>query len=100
MVAPLAEAEERDGWSGFAFVSEWQQERYIEQFHIPREKARVLRNAISPAFAETPLAPAWFEREEPPDALPGEPLIINDQYFEAPHLHCLHWFPCASGKAR
>jgi glycosyltransferase involved in cell wall biosynthesis len=27
---------------------------------------RVLRNAISPAFAEIPLAPAWFEREEPP----------------------------------
>jgi glycosyltransferase involved in cell wall biosynthesis len=66
VVAPLAEPAERDGWSGFAFVSDWQQERYIEQFHIPREKSRVLRNAISPAFADMPLAPAWFEREEPP----------------------------------
>jgi len=66
VVAPLAVPEERDGWRGFAFVSDWQQERFIEQFRIPRDKARVLRNAISPAFAETPLAPAWSEREEPP----------------------------------
>jgi glycosyltransferase involved in cell wall biosynthesis len=66
VVAPLAEPKERDCWSGFAFVSDWQQECYIEQFRIPREKASVLRNAISPAFAETPLAPAWFERKEPP----------------------------------
>jgi hypothetical protein len=60
VVASLAEPDVRDGWNGFAFVSDWQQERYIEQFRIPREKARVLRNAISPAFAETPLAPAWL----------------------------------------
>lgn len=66
VVAPLAEPEVREAWSGFAFVSDWQQERYIEQFGIAREKARVLRNAISPAFAETPLAPAWFECGEPP----------------------------------
>jgi glycosyltransferase involved in cell wall biosynthesis len=66
VVAPLAEAEERDGWSGFAFVSDWQQERFVEHFRIPRDKVRVLRNAISPAFAETPLAPAWFECGEPP----------------------------------
>jgi glycosyltransferase involved in cell wall biosynthesis len=66
VMAALAKPEKRDGWSGFAFVSDWQHERYIERFGIPREKARVLRNAISPAFAETPLAPAWFEREEPP----------------------------------
>jgi glycosyltransferase involved in cell wall biosynthesis len=66
VVAPLAEPEERDAWSGFAFVSDWQQERFVEQFRIPRDKVRVLRNAISPAFAELPLAPAWFERDEPP----------------------------------
>ena len=66
VVAALAEPQERDGWSGFAFVSEWQRERYIEQFGIPRDKARVQRNAISPAFAETPLEPAWFEHGEQP----------------------------------
>jgi glycosyltransferase involved in cell wall biosynthesis len=66
VVAPLAEPEERDAWSGFAFVSDWQQERFIDQFRISRDRVRVLRNAISPAFAETPLAPAWFERGEPP----------------------------------
>jgi hypothetical protein len=59
-------AEERDAWSGFAFVSDWQRERFVEQFRIPCDKAWILRNAISPAFAETPLAPAWFERDEPP----------------------------------
>jgi glycosyltransferase involved in cell wall biosynthesis len=66
IVAPLAQPEQRDAWGGFAFVSDWQQERFIEQFGIPRNKVGVLRNAIAPAFAETPLAPAWFEREEPP----------------------------------
>ncbi len=64
VVAPLAQPEERDAWSGFAFVSDWQRERFVEQFRIPCDKARVLRNAISPAFAETPLSPAWFERDE------------------------------------
>jgi glycosyltransferase involved in cell wall biosynthesis len=66
VVAPLAQPEQRDAWGGFAFVTDWQQERFIEQFRIPRNKVGVLRNAISPAFAETPLAPAWFERDELP----------------------------------
>lgn len=66
MMSRLAEAEERAVWSGFAFVSEWQQERFVEQFGIPREKARVMRNAISPAVADTPLAPIWFEHSEVP----------------------------------
>jgi glycosyltransferase involved in cell wall biosynthesis len=66
VVSALAQPEERDVWSGFAFVSEWQRERFVEQFRIPRQKARVLRYAISPAFADTPLAPAWFERGDPP----------------------------------
>jgi glycosyltransferase involved in cell wall biosynthesis len=66
MVAPLSGPEERNAWSGFAFVSDWQRERYVEQFRIPCARACVLRNAIAPAFAETPLAPAWFECGESP----------------------------------
>lgn len=66
LVEPLAQSEERDAWNGFALVSAWQQEQFIARFDIAHDKARVLRNAISPAFADTPLAPAWFERGEPP----------------------------------
>jgi glycosyltransferase involved in cell wall biosynthesis len=65
VVEPLALPEVRDTWDGFAFVSAWQQQQFIARFGIASDKARVLRNAISPAFAETPLAPAWFERGEP-----------------------------------
>jgi glycosyltransferase involved in cell wall biosynthesis len=66
VVEPLAQSEVRDAWNGFAFVSAWQQEQFIARFGIASDKARILRNAISPAFAETPLAPARFERGEPP----------------------------------
>jgi glycosyltransferase involved in cell wall biosynthesis len=66
VVSSLAQQQERDVWNGFAFVSQWQQERFVEQFRIPRDKARVIRYAISPAFASTPLAPCCLERREPP----------------------------------
>jgi len=66
VVEPLAQPQVRDAWNGFAFVSGWQQEQFIVRFGLASDKARILRNAISPAFAETPLAPAWFERGEPP----------------------------------
>jgi glycosyltransferase involved in cell wall biosynthesis len=66
VVEPLARPEERDAWNAFAFVSDWQQQQFIARFDIAREKARVIRNAISPAFADTPLASAWFEQSEPP----------------------------------
>ncbi len=49
-VRPLADAEFRDVFDHFAFVSEWQQQRFAETFHIPGSQSRVLRNAIGPAF--------------------------------------------------
>ena len=66
VVEHLAQPQVRDAWNGFAFVSAWQQEQFIARYSIANDKARILRNAISPAFAETPLAPAWFDRGEPP----------------------------------
>jgi glycosyltransferase involved in cell wall biosynthesis len=66
VLGPLAQPQVREAWNGFAFVSAWQQQQFVARFGIASDKARVLRNAISPAFAETPLAPAWFERGEPP----------------------------------
>jgi glycosyltransferase involved in cell wall biosynthesis len=66
IVSPLAQREALDVWDGFAFVSKWQRDSYIEAFGIPAQKARILRNAVSPAMCNGPLAAAWFERGEPP----------------------------------
>jgi len=66
VMKPLGEPEEREVWDGFAFLTEWQRDRFAEWFRIPAARSRVIRYAISPAFANTPLAPAWFERGEPP----------------------------------
>jgi glycosyltransferase involved in cell wall biosynthesis len=57
---------ERKAWNGFAFVSEWQLGEFCRVFWVPAEKSRVLRNAISPAFAELTPPEPWFRRNEPP----------------------------------
>jgi glycosyltransferase involved in cell wall biosynthesis len=57
---------ERRAWNGFAFVSEWQLGEFVHVFWVPREKSRVLRNAISPSFAQLELEKPWFVRHEPP----------------------------------
>jgi glycosyltransferase involved in cell wall biosynthesis len=59
---------ERKSWTGFAFVSNWQLDNFEKIFCVRREKSRVLRNAVSPAFADAPPpdnAP-WFVTGEPP----------------------------------
>ncbi len=57
---------ERKAWAGFAFVSQWQLEQYAQVYWVPRERARVMRNAIAPAFAGIPPAAPWFQRGEAP----------------------------------
>jgi Glycosyl transferases group 1 len=57
---------ERKAWTGFAFVSQWQLEQYAQVFWLPRERARVMRNAIAPAFAGIPPAEPWFRRGAAP----------------------------------
>ena len=47
---------ERKAWTGFAFVSQWQLDQYAQVFWLPRERARVMRNAIAPAFSGIPPA--------------------------------------------
>ena len=49
-VSALQNSEERDIYDAFAFVSEWQRQKYIEQFNINLNKTGILRNAISPSF--------------------------------------------------
>src|SRR5215467_11355062 len=39
---------ERKAWAGFAFVSNWQLSQYCEVFWVPRDRTRVMRNAVSP----------------------------------------------------
>ena len=66
-IEPLEYTRERKAWSGFAFVSQWQLEQFCHVFWLPREKARVMRNAIAPAMlAQTPAQQPWFKHGEPP----------------------------------
>jgi glycosyltransferase involved in cell wall biosynthesis len=67
-ILELNRLNERKSWTGFAFVSNWQREDFEKVFWVRREKSRVLRNAVSPAFADAPppdKAP-WFITGEPP----------------------------------
>jgi glycosyltransferase involved in cell wall biosynthesis len=63
---PLEYSRERKAWTGFAFVSQWQLEQYCDVYWLPRERTRVMRNAIAPAFAERKPKEPWFKRGEPP----------------------------------
>jgi len=62
----LSRLNERKSWTGFAFVSDWQRECYEKFFWTPREKGRVLRNAVSPAFADGNETAPWFATGDPP----------------------------------
>ena len=57
---------ERESWNGFAFVSEWQRQHYEKVFSTPREKSRIMRNAVSPAFADLDPGVPWFADRRPP----------------------------------
>ena len=57
---------ERKSWSAFAFVSKWQREHYEKTFSIPRKKSRIMRNAVSPAFAGLAAGIPWFADGRPP----------------------------------
>jgi glycosyltransferase involved in cell wall biosynthesis len=56
----------RGGWDGIAMVSEWQAIQYEQQFGVPRERMRIVRNASSPIVAVTTPSPPWFARGAPP----------------------------------
>ncbi len=50
-ISGLEEEYERDAYDGFAMVSEWQREGYQQRFGIESSRIAVLRNVMSPAFA-------------------------------------------------
>lgn len=71
-VRELSRQNERWSWTGIAYVSEWQRQCYEKFLYVPRDKGRVLRNAVSPAFAAVAdaatagaVAP-WFATGEAP----------------------------------
>jgi glycosyltransferase involved in cell wall biosynthesis len=57
---------ERKAWAGFAFVSQWQMDAFCRVFWVPPERSRVMRNAVSPAFAALALQEPWFRSAAPP----------------------------------
>jgi glycosyltransferase involved in cell wall biosynthesis len=67
--APLRDNAERDAWTAFAMVSNWQAERYITEFAIPRERVAVLRNAVSPRFEQISSVNASLGRDDHPPLL-------------------------------
>lgn len=65
-IEPLEFSRERKAWSAFAFVSQWQMEEFCRVYWLPRERARVMRNAIAPAFAAASPQPPWYLRKQMP----------------------------------
>ena len=49
-VQSLANGEIRAAFDRFAFVSQWQRQRFIDKFGVAAERSGVMRNAISPSF--------------------------------------------------
>ncbi len=67
-VQELQNPAERDVYDNFAFVSDWQRDRFQEHFGINLTRSGVLRNAIAPSFCgifptESPILP---HKSQPP----------------------------------
>ena len=65
-VRGLESSRERKMWAGYAFVSRWQLDCYVNVFWVPEERSRVMRNAVAPSFAEIEPTEPWFMRSEAP----------------------------------
>lgn len=65
-IEALEFSRERKAWSGFAFVSQWQSDEFCRIYWLPRERTRVMRNAIAPSIVgHTPQTP-WYLRKASP----------------------------------
>ncbi|MCM2451734.1 glycosyltransferase family 4 protein [Agrobacterium vitis] len=65
-VSSLRDANEQAVWAAYVMVSHWQLNDYAYAFGLDRTRASIIGNAVSPAFLEHPLQPAWFETGAPP----------------------------------
>ena len=59
-IQKLSRSREQREWSAFAFVSDWQRGCFEKAFSLPSGKAKVMRNAVSPAFAKFLNVDPWF----------------------------------------
>ena len=66
-IETLEFSRERRSWTGFAFVSQWQLDEFCRIYWLPKERTRVMRNAISPPVADLSPEPAWFAAKLPPE---------------------------------
>jgi len=62
----LENAQERDSWESFAFVSQWALDNYVQIFGVDAARSRVLHNAIAPPFTRQEPATPWFETSDAP----------------------------------
>jgi glycosyltransferase involved in cell wall biosynthesis len=53
-------------FQGYAMVSHWQAMGYINQFGLPAEHVRILRNAASPMILAAQQKDPWYMRGTPP----------------------------------
>ena len=65
-VKDLANPAERAAWQGYAMVSDWQAQTYVDYLGVPRSAMKTLRNGISPYFYNLPQKPRWYTRGTPP----------------------------------
>lgn len=90
-VQALRDPSARSAFDGFALVSEWQKNHYIEAFDLPAERCGVLRNAIAPVFefpADTPAGLVESKRGAPVFAYTSTPFRGLDVLLELwPAIH-------------
>ncbi len=65
-VKDLADPTERAAWQGYAMVSDWQAQTYVDYLGVPRAGMKILRNAISPYFYKLEPKQPWYQRGTSP----------------------------------
>jgi glycosyltransferase involved in cell wall biosynthesis len=62
----LRSAHERGVWSGYALVSRWMAEEYLQLLDLPAERTRVLHSGVGePYAAQKPMEPWFIENRAP-----------------------------------
>ena len=68
-VANLSNSLERNAWSKYVFVSNWQATRYRSRFGIEHDRIATISNAIAPAFEDLKRDKKYFFEEGRPPVL-------------------------------
>lgn len=67
-VGGLQDATNRDAYDAFVFVSQWQQNRFVERFSIDPGRSAIMGNAVAPCFEGLlePSSPILAHKSAPP----------------------------------